>query len=178
MSKDKLSPEDALAFNEMMLQLNQIDLTVYARELADGKSGREKLVETLKANKKLDRGLKGRGLKRKKQSWQAKKAYRKRYNEMVGEPRRKAKLAEELEKNGWYPYLMHGWKKNKMPVKITAEEWNSEIAPLLGESIPVVRRYDTKKPVCLYNCIVYDSNTRAVLYDGAEAKLRELGMIL
>ena len=178
MSKEKLSPEDALAFNEMMQQLDRIDLTVYAKEMEEGKSGREKLVETLRANRQVARGMKGRGHVKKKLSWQAKKAKRKRYNEMVGEPRRKAKLAEELEKGGWYPYLMHSWKKNKMPVKITQGEWDEHISPLIGGSIPVVRRYDTKKPVTLYNCIVYDSNTRAVLYDGAETKLRELGCIL
>lgn len=178
--KKGLSPEEALEFDSLLKKLQQIDLSEYAKELERGKDDRTKLVEALKANKAVTRQLagKGRPKARKKQHWKVARKKKARYNEMVGEPRRKAKLANLLEEGGWYPYMMESWKKHKTEVSLTKEEWDERIAPLIGGSVPVLRRYDTKKPVTLHNVIVYDSTTRAVLYDGAEESLRENGYIL
>ena len=82
---------------------------------------------------------------------------------------------------GWWKYLTEGsWKKRGVEVELTYEEFVEHIYPVsVGKGlIPVFLRYDSEKPISLENVIVKDTKSRSVVFDGAEYKLRLLGMIL
>lgn len=76
---------------------------------------------------------------------------------------------------GWYERVRLNWRKSKVPFRITREEWDEHIAPVLEGRVPYVVRVDAKADVSLSNIVVYDRVTNEVLFDSVQQKLVALG---
>lgn len=126
-------------------------------------------------------------VERKRKSWQAKKKtkkLRKQREYRNRSARRNAEWAEMLGKEdpkSWYKWFSRvsntSWAKKK-GWEITEEEYTEFIHPALRGRVPTVQRYDTKKPWSMKNTLWVDTETREVLFDGAEHTLRQGGWIL
>lgn len=89
-------------------------------------------------------------------------------------PRRK-RLAEEGK---WWDYYLMEWKKRGYKVEATEEQWLEYVQPTFTEqSVPVVFRFNTAKPIRLENLMIRDTETKTVLFDGQDWMLRQLGAI-
>jgi hypothetical protein len=138
----------------------------------------DKLLDALRSNRIIHRGVKGKGRPLKKLHWKTKAARRKNYLHTIHYPRMKDRLAEQLTTGeGWYRYLTAGWRKHKQEYRLTQEEFMEQIYPRLNGRVPVFYRYSLKKPISLDNCYVLGED-RSVLWDGAEYKLERLGYCL
>lgn len=142
----------------------------------------EELVRRLEAGVKLKRKP-----VRKRKSWQAKrktKKLRKQREYQNRSARRNAEWAEMLGKGdpeSWYRWFSRvsntSWATKK-GWEISKEDYSEFIHPALRGRVPTVQRYDTKKPWSMKNTLWVDTETRAVLFDGAEYELRRKGYIL
>lgn len=152
-------------------------------ELSVSKDGRAALVERLSKELRVVPKKK----KPKRLSWQKKRANRRAIQRRYQEGRRERvnkewalKLIEGKPEDLYfwvskkrgdarYKYQRPGWE-------ITYEEFLEYVFPKLGDRIPIVRRYDTKKGWSLENTIWFDSDDKTkVLFDGNEWRLRQLG---
>ncbi len=185
-----LSPEDALAYMRFVAKLEEVDLEKLEARRLEKLTPVEVVLDRAKAGGRLDRAVKAAGKKRgpgrPKLHWKTRaKRYREyhrkyqldRYHEVL-KPRRKAEVIALLTDRDWYTYMLPGWKRRKVKVKITKEEWDRAVRPGIGELLPVVFRYDSREPISLYNILIKDSDTRQVLYDGKEQELRDKGYAL
>ena len=184
---EELTPQELLDFMRLSKTLEGIDLEKLEADRLAKLSPREALVAKAKAGGTLSRIVKAKGATRgpgrPRVHWKTKaKRYREyhrkyqldRYHEVV-KPRRKAEAVKLLEGGRWYPYLMRSWKQRKVKVKLTENEWEMNIRPLVGDSVPVIIRYDSREPISLYNIVVKDTATRACLYDGKEQEMKDKG---
>lgn len=159
--------------------LRGIDLEKLASEKEKALKPQDRMIRDLKANKKVGRYLKGKTPPRKKIHWKQKKRNLRNYYHEHVKPRRSRRRADLLTTpEGWWVYLMEGWRDNKIPVRMTEEEWTGEVYPLLDGRLPIIQRYDVTGPISLGNVYVVDSDTRAVLFDGKEHLLRKMGYCL
>jgi hypothetical protein len=177
--RDELSPEDVLELNALYAKIKEINLDKAVAERIASLTPVERLVEDLKEGKPVERRLRKphhNTVRAKKRKVKAK------YYREVYKPRRNMNLAKMLTTpEGWWKYLTEGsWKKRGVEVELTYEEFVEHIYPVsVGKGlIPVFLRYDSEKPISLENVIVKDTKSRSVVFDGAEHKLRLLGMIL
>ena len=125
----------------------------------------------------ITRAVRGR---RKKAHWKEKKRKKRermrpymaqRYREQVM-PKRK-KLAQE---GAWWEVYETEWKKRGHKIELTEAEWEAHISPSIpAEAVPIVFRFNTDRPIRLDNLMVKDVETKAVLFDGHDWKLRQLG---
>lgn len=184
---------DAAAIEELM-QLDKVLSYLANNPVVQIDKGREEAATTLDTILEQDdavrRQLKARGGKpvapaktraqiraEVKERRRARSAY---YHEKR-KPRRTAKLVENVKRDGWWDVLRRTWTHAsaiKPDWNIGREEWDAAVGDSIGEAIPVIHRYDTKKPWTLSNVYVLDSRTRAVLFDGAEHTMRSLGYML
>lgn len=183
----ELSPDEAVAMLALQRKLEGLDLERLEKERQERETPREKLlreIESQGAKKRMTQAKK-RKPGRPKVHWKTKKRKHRefmrkymaeRYHE-VAKPRRKEQARQALVDNDWYSYLMIYWKSNaRKKIVLSKDEWDRCVAPRIGEEHrPIVFRYDTAKPVSLYNIVVKDSDTRRVLFDGAEQRLRDIG---
>lgn len=159
------------------------DLAEKSRDEEDNRSPRDKLVERLSKELRVVPKKK----KPKRLSWQKKRANRRAIQRRYQEGRRERvnkewalKLIEGKPEDLYfwvskrrgdarYKYQRPGWE-------ITYEEFLEYVFPRLGDRIPIVRRYDTKKGWSLSNTIWFDSDDKTkILFDGNEWRLRQLG---
>lgn len=82
---------------------------------------------------------------------------------------------EDVPEKGWWK---HVHEKMRGELKISREQWDEHIALSLGDEEPQLYRYDLKKGFTLDNVWIVSRETHAVLWDGKEAIMRELGYIL
>lgn len=180
------SIQEALDMSSFLYRLQSIDLGKLEAEIAKQSLAQEKaltaqerMLRDLRANKKISRYLKSRTPRRKKLHWTQKRRNRLNYLRAVAYPKRAAQLADSLETGeGWYKYLCTGWRKKRARIEMTEREWVDEVWPTLEGRLPVIVRYDSKGPISLGNIYVLDSETRAVLFEGTEWRLRKDGYIL
>lgn len=149
-------------------------------------SPKEKLVQKLSADLAVVRRKK----KPKRLSWQKKRANRRAIQRKYQEGRR-----ERVNKE-WALKLIEGkpedlyfwvskkrgdarYKYQRPEWKISYEEFLEYVYPTLGDRVPLVRRYDAKRPWTLGNTVWLDSeNVKSILFDGKEHSLRKGGYIL
>lgn len=149
------------------------------------------VLDAIKNDKLIVRRLRGKGRpkprKTRRQLREEAKARRAKtnyYYENKKRPRRAAREAELLGSDraeGWWSILSRKnastWSR-KEGWDITLEEWKEAIGSSLDTGVPVVLRYNTKKPWTLDNIYLMDTETRNVLWDGKEWSLRKAGYIL
>lgn len=132
----------------------------------------------------IDELAKGRVITRKrkrpKMHWKTRRRKQREYYARAEAPRRKKRLAAQLAEGpgGWYRFLRKQWLQMKVRVVLTEEEFTEKVWPFIDGYVFTVRRYDTKGPISLENIWIEDCDSRDVLWDGKEYKLKELGMIL
>lgn len=173
------SIQEALDMSSFLYKLQQIDLGKVESEKEKALSPQDRMIRDLRANKRINRYLKSRTPRRKKLHWTQKRRNRLNYLRAVAYPKRAAQLADSLETGeGWYKYLCTGWRKKRVGIEMTEREWVDEVWPTLEGRLPVIVRYDSKGPISLGNIYVLDSETRTVLFEGADYLLRKGGYTL
>lgn len=176
------SPEDVqelLDMSSFIDSLKGIDLDKLASEKEKALKPQDRMIRDLRANKKVGRYLKGKTPPRKKMHWKQKKRNLRNYYHEHVKPRRTRRKADLLTTpEGWWVYLVEGWRDHKVPVRMTEGEWTREVYPLLDGKLPVIQRYDVTEPISLGNIYVVDSDTRDVLFDGKEYLLKAGGWCL
>lgn len=124
---------------------------------------------------------------RKKMHWTTKRKKRREYAKMVVYPRALRKMCHLVESEGWYPVVAKGWKKNNWDVRVSKEEWDLYVEPLLRErrAVPFTERYYTwDNVITLDRIMIFDRNDKAVgrmkrpIFDGAEWALKHAGYAL
>lgn len=161
---------------ESLLELvNSIDLERAVEEKQAEMTPMDRLVEELRKG-----GTVVRKKKRPKMHYKVRRRKRREYYARVEAPRRKKRLAAQLAQGpqGWYKFLRKQWQQQSIKVPLTLEEFETILWPAIEGYVFTVRRYDTKGPIRLDNIWVEDCESRKVLWDGKEHRLRELGMIV
>lgn len=183
-----LKPDELKRLLETMAKVTSIDLDLLEAARNARLSPREKVLRDLESQGTKGRmtKIKKRGPGRPKVHWKARKRKhresrrkweREHYRE-VGRPRRLAKMGDALGSGDWFSYCQVSWKSNAQKVEMTKAQWDEKIAPHVGDRRPVVFRYDKEGTISLYNVLVKDSDTREVLYDGQEQKMKDEGFAL
>ena len=106
------------------------------------------------------------------------KKYRDYYHTKGRVLRRQATAKLLSTPEGWWKHITQKWREKGVEVLMTEEEWLTVVWPTLEGNVPVITRYNPGLPISLDNLLVYKSNSRTVLFDGKEWKLKELGYIL
>jgi hypothetical protein len=173
-----ISGEDAGDLLELMKlgeTIARLDLNKVAEERVARLSEKNRIVHDLVSlNKDVDRRLRQLKApkKRKKLHWKTREKKRRDYDKNVRTPRVKQRKAQLLGERGWYPILAEQWRRAKLDVQLTEEEWNEWIAPRLGDGTPTISRTDTGGPISLGNVCVRDRGGRRVVFDGLDYSLR------
>lgn len=178
---DLESVQELLALSSLLDTIGKIDLKEVEAAVEAQLLPVDKMVRDLKAHKQIARVVKGKGRYKANLHWKTKAAKRRKYYAMIGAPKRKERLAEMISTpEGWFDYLTQQDKtRGRNLFKITREEWNEHVAPELKGRLPIIRRYNTRKPVTLENCYIVDQdNPKDVIWEGSEYRMRRLGYIL
>lgn len=176
--------QEAQDMLHLLEKLQRIDLDKVKLEERNLVAPMDRLIDDLKNNRKVQtrvlKGREGNGRKPKpKVHWQVKKKKRQAYYENYRKPTRSRRKAEMLSTpEGWYKYLMIGWVKKKVEVELTLDQWRDTLWPAIGGRLFVIFRYNVNGPISLDNIYLLDSDTREVIFDGKEHRMRELGHIL
>lgn len=177
--KGGISWEDVVALNKLNEALQSMTVATLLAKKEAQRSDLDKAIERLKQGKTLDRAIRKVKQPRRKQHWRAARRKRRQYYEAVAEPRRRAKLAEQLTTaEGWWEYLTAGWRRRKAPYTLSEQEFVETLWPAVAGRLFVIQRYDSKLPIALDNIYAVRTGTGEVLFDGKEHKLRTLGYIL
>ena len=170
-----LDPSYVTELNDLMQQIGNIDLEKVKLEREDKMLPMEKLVADLKRDGKVSRIIKRRSPV-KKLHWKTKRKKRREYYHSVMKVKRISKNAVLLSTpEGWWEYLTTSWKRKKIPVDMTEEEWLEVVWPTLKGRVPLFARYDTNRGIALDNIYVRDNRNLKVLFDGKEHLLKTLG---
>lgn len=137
----------------------------------------KKAAEDIREGKKLTRAMRRQPTAKRKLHWKTKKRKAREYYREYRVPRLRERRAALLEGESW-ALVEDYWKRKKLPYTITQQEWMDNVEEYVHGLVFYVNRYDTKKPISLDNIIVRQTRTGAVLFDGAECKLKQLGYIL
>lgn len=177
-TKKGIDPLEALETADLLERLKTVQLDK-PRDLTP----MEELVEELKASHSVKRLVKKRKavVKHKKMHWKTKRRKQREYYQNVVKYRRLEVRGELLESGaeGWWEYLTTMWRRKKVPVEMTEQEWTETVWPALKGAVPIIRRYQPRKAISLENIYVTASgNERDVLFDGKEWRLKEEGYIL
>lgn len=176
------SIKDAKALGELLDTLAKIEeerriLEEKAEPLTDA----DKYILTYQESLSLERKIRKRARRkpgRPKLHWKEKK---RRVRESKASWYRRHQKPRDIEatlksvEEGWYERVRLNWRKSKVPFRITREEWDEHIAPVLEGRVPYVVRVDAKADVSLSNIVVYDRVTNEVLFDSVQQKLVALG---
>lgn len=179
--KQRREALEALELAKTLEALEGIDLEQIHK---DSLSDMDRMIEELKNNKAVTRSLKKKTAHvqpNKKLHWKTKRKRRREYYRDVTRYRRLELRGELLSagSEGWWKYLTTMWHRHKVEVEMTYDQWNEHIWPQLGGKVPVINRYQTRKPITLDNVYVTESdNPKNVLFDGKEYSLRAAGYIL
>lgn len=180
--KQRKELAEALRKLEVAKLLTQLD-DLEIPEAVDERNPMDRLVDELKQSNAIARRVKQRTAKpkRKKMHWKTARRKKNEYYQNVARYRRLELKGELLEEGpaGWWTYLTRLWKRHKVPVEMTEQEWTEVIWPTLEGRVPVIHRYQPNKPISLGNVYVTESeNHKNVLFDGKEHALRAAGYIL
>lgn len=183
MGKNKLDADSVLELNDLFNKIKGIDLKAVEMEKLEAMRPVDRLVEDLKNDRKVVRKLKdrtGNGRTPKpKVHYQTRRKRQREYYHNTTKPKRTIQKAELLTTpEGWWEYLTTSWKRKKVPVEMTKEEWLEVVWPILDGRLFVVRRYNVNGPISLENIYLQESGTTTTLFDGTEWKLQQLGYIL
>ena len=137
----------------------------------------QRVAGDLREGKKITRALRRQKTAKRKLHWKTKKKREREYYREYRVPRMRERRAALLEGESW-ALVEEYWKRKKIPYTITQEEWMDNVDEYVSGLVFYVNRYDTKKPISLDNIIVRQTRTGAVLFDGAECRLKQLGYIL
>lgn len=179
--KDLKRAQELLQVADLLSTLEELDLDQIHR---DGLSDIDKMVEDLQNSKAVQRKVKKKTAHvqpNKKLHWKTKRKRKRDYYRDVVKYRRLEVRGELLSSGseGWWKYLTQMWQRKKVEVEMTYDEWNEHIWSQLDGRVPVINRYQTRKPISLGNVYVTESgNHKNVLFDGKEHLLREMGCIL
>lgn len=129
-----------------------------------------------------------------RQHWSAKRKRIREYYRKIAYPRMLRKLSQLVESEGWYDVMVRGWKQSGWEIKLSREEWNTHVEPLLRENkaVPYTERYYTNVPVIsLDNILIYHrganrgpnragyrARNEKPIFDGAEWKMKQMGYIM
>ncbi len=175
-----IKPSEALEINEILERLNRIDLAKLAEEKEEAKSDTEKLIEGLASNRKVGRVIAGKKrVPAGNNHWKRKRKRAREYARKVA-PMKRARIAESLKTpEGWWEFVMRGWKKRKgVIVYLTYEEFVEHVYPWIEKGhVPVFRRLNPNRGLSLDNLLVRDTHGK-VLFDGSQHKLERLGYVL
>lgn len=187
---------------DLLTEIKQLDMGVVEEEIRRHSTPIEEYVRLLKEGKDTQKALRqktAKPKKRKKQHHSTKRKYQRDYHRMVRKGRRIERKAEAVKKDGWWAVLSHSWRNKGLEVRITKEEWDERITPLVEEMdrerrrkaeelgtpanevlgvVPSVWRYDTSGPIEWSNVWVRDRMSRETIYDYNEELLKEGGWIL
>lgn len=171
---------------EELLRLASLDAKIRAVEVDVKPLPLEEAVELAKKGKALTKlgkpdGRREAGKRRaKKNASRRKKAAR----QQRWKRNWKARTLEQALDGNYWAYFRGRWVKKQRGWEIGEEEWLEHVQPCLPKgAIVELRRYDPSLPATLDNIVVYNvskpgGSLGAVLFDGKEHKLRELGAIL
>jgi exonuclease VII large subunit len=87
-----------------------------------------------------------------------------------------ARVAESWYR--WFSRVSNTSWATKKGWEISKDEYAEFIHPALRGRVPTVQRYDTKKPWSMKNTLWVDTETRAVLFDGATHFLIQQGYVV
>lgn len=169
---------------DLLTEIKQLDMEVVEEEIRKHSTPIEEYVRLLREGKDTQKALRqktAKPKKRKKQHHSTKRKYQRDYHRMVRKGRRIERKAEAIKKDGWWAVLSHSWRNKGLEVRITKEEWDERVGPILEsnpELIPSVWRYDTSGPIEWSNVWVRDRMSRETIYDYNEELLKEGGWIL
>lgn len=114
---------------------------------------------------------------RNRQHWRTRKKYLKEYHRTVRAPKNLRARLDLLRKDGWWGVMQKSWKRRRIPIEVTKEEWEETVGTL-EEYIPYVQRLDTRLGIRLDNVLVKDRDSGEVLFDGGLYSLRQSGQII
>lgn len=158
------------------IDLQQLDAAVEAR-----RSKIDRFTELMEKGVKQNRKPKKNGRPynngKSRQHWRTRRKYLKDYHQKVRAPKNRAKALAALREKGWYGYMCIGWRKRKIPVEVTLEEWTETIGTI-ENVVPYVERYDTSKGISFENILIRDRDTGETVFDGKEHYLKQSGCIL
>ena len=189
-SSDTAKLEELLMVNRVLERLRKESV----QDVLGPMPGEGALERNMKANGgKLSRKLRSReGLgrqakkSRKQIAAEAKERRRRRsdyyHNQRV--PRRTEWSVQQVKEHGaggWWDVCRRrsasSWAV-KADWTIGKEEWEQAMQDSLEDVVPVLIRYNSKQPWTLDNIYIVNSESRAVVFDGKEHKLRMLGFII
>lgn len=182
--KSEKQRREALEMLEVSKTLEALEKIDLDQIRIDGMTDMEKMVEELKSSKTVVRKLKKKTAHvqpNKKLHWKTKRKRKRDYYRDVTRYRRLELRGELLSagSEGWWKYLTTMWHRKKVEVTMTFEEWDKVIWPLLQGRVPVIHRYQTRKPIALDNVYITESDDhKNVLFDGKEHSLRQMGYML
>lgn len=173
---------ESLKLAELLEKLEGLDLEQIRR---DKMKPVDRLVEDLKTDSKLNRGIrkytKRKPKKKRRMHWKTEAKNRREYYRSFKRYRRLEMKAEMLGEGaeGWWKHLNRNWSMHKVQVNLTKDDWVNVVWPALDGNIPVINRYQPALPISLENIYVTNSDKpKQVLFDGKEWALRQAGYIL
>lgn len=158
------------------ISLDELDRAVEAKRTVKDRFTEELSKGVLKAKKPKKPGPPFKN-GRCRQHWRSRKKYLKNYHKTTRAPKTRDMVVRTLSSEGWYGYMCMRWKKRKIPVEVTREEWEAAVG-LMENVVPFIERFDTSKGISLDNILIRDRTTRVVVFDGAEYSLRKNGSVL
>lgn len=186
--QELLQLERVLSYLENAKAFSYLEKTEIGEQVREARKETEEAPAAIKKDGDIYRQIRGnkkvKPRKTKKEILEAAKkrrAYEKLYYHNQWRPQRNKRMLEDVERDGWWEYLRRKWTHDthqKEGWEIGKEEWDLAVGESLKGYIPVICRYNTKKPWTLSNVYVIDSETRRVLFDGAEHTMRAHGYIL
>lgn len=172
--------DDLLGLDAFLEKIKKIDLGKLAEEKLNKLTEKQRAVHDLLSNNPaVDRRIKqavAKPKKRKKLHWKTKEKRRKDYYQKVVKPKLRERKAKMLDENGWFPLLQEQWKRAKLEVELTEDQWNEHIAPWLGDSTPQIHRYDPTRGISLAN--IWITTGSRTVFDGVEFVMKSKGYIL
>lgn len=191
MNAKPIESTDKEALNKLLGDVRVLDVlaAIDIQELLGHVPSGDRLEENMRKNggrlRRLQSGKrKGPDKRELKRRAKARRMREAKYARDVKIPRRTqwtlTKIREEGA-GGWWDLIRRkgatSWSE-KPGWRIGKEEFVKAVGNSLDGSLPVVGRYDTARLWTLDNIIIRDSETRAVLFDGKEHKLKSLGYCL
>lgn len=181
--KEGMTAEEALELERVLSVIKGIDLDRAIEQKQAEMLPVERAIARLNNGGSLVRRAKAKSVRKKKAHWKTRQARKRAENQLYYarrlKDRRREELAEKLKTaEGWWEHVSGTWKRKRVGLKITKEEWLTEVWPKVEGRIFITYRYNTKEAMSLGNMLVKDSDTDNVLFDGKEYALRKNGYIL
>ncbi len=162
------SIEEILKIINTLDKIEQVDMTKVEEKL------NTPVARVLQKKEVLNRAIRPKKPGRPKLHWKTRekrlRERKARYYQQSVKPRRQKALEEYLRVGDWYSICHTAWMRKKNPqIRLTRTEWEANVAHTIPEGrVPVVVRYDAKKPIQLDNIEVIDNITHEVYFSGLD----------